>query len=57
MISDYDRIRYGRQIIYPDFGESGQERLGSSHVLVVGVGGLGAPHRFTWHTPVSVISR
>ena len=41
MISDYDRIRYGRQIIYPDFGESGQERLSSSHVLVVGVGGLG----------------
>ena len=41
MLSDDDRIRYGRQIIYPGFGEIGQERLKASHVLVVGVGGLG----------------
>jgi adenylyltransferase/sulfurtransferase len=41
VLSDDDRIRYGRQIIYPGFGEIGQERLKASHVLVVGVGGLG----------------
>jgi adenylyltransferase/sulfurtransferase len=41
VLSDDDRIRYGRQIVYPGFGEVGQERLKASHVLVVGVGGLG----------------
>ncbi len=41
MLSDDDRIRYGRQIIYPGFGEIGQERLKASHVLIIGVGGLG----------------
>jgi molybdopterin/thiamine biosynthesis adenylyltransferase len=34
--------RYGRQIIYPGFGKVGQEKLRDSHVLVVGVGGLGS---------------
>lgn len=41
MLSGDDRIRYGRQIMYPGFGEIGQERLKASHVLVAGVGGLG----------------
>jgi adenylyltransferase/sulfurtransferase len=41
VLSDDDRIKYGRQIVYPGFGEVGQEKLQASHVLVVGVGGLG----------------
>jgi molybdopterin/thiamine biosynthesis adenylyltransferase len=41
VLSDDDRIRYGRQIIYPGFGAIGQEKLKASHVRVVGVGGLG----------------
>jgi len=41
VLSDDDRIRYGRQIIYPGFGEIGQKRLKASHVLVIGEGGLG----------------
>jgi molybdopterin/thiamine biosynthesis adenylyltransferase len=41
VLSDDDLIRYGRQIIYPGFGEIGQDKLKASHVLVAGVGGLG----------------
>lgn len=41
MLSDDDRIRYGRQIIYPGFGGIGQDKLKASHVLIAGVGGLG----------------
>jgi molybdopterin/thiamine biosynthesis adenylyltransferase len=41
VLSDDDLIRYGRQIMYPGFGAIGQEKLKASHVLVVGVGGLG----------------
>ena len=33
--------RYSRQIVLPEFGIKGQERLLASSVLVVGVGGLG----------------
>ncbi len=35
--------RYHRQIILPEIGQSGQEKLKSSSVLIVGVGGLGSP--------------
>jgi adenylyltransferase/sulfurtransferase len=41
VLSEDELLRYGRQIIYPGFGKSGQKRLLSSHVVVVGVGGLG----------------
>lgn len=34
--------RYARQIIIPEIGVTGQEILGSAHVLVAGVGGLGS---------------
>lgn len=35
--------RYTRQIILPNFGTEGQQRLQESKVLVVGAGGLGVP--------------
>ena len=35
--------RYSRQLMLPQFGVDGQERLKSSHVIIVGVGGLGCP--------------
>ncbi len=34
---------YSRQMILPELGIAGQQRLKESHVLVVGAGGLGAP--------------
>jgi molybdopterin/thiamine biosynthesis adenylyltransferase len=35
--------RYVRQLVIPEVGEAGQQRLGASRVLVVGAGGLGSP--------------
>jgi molybdopterin/thiamine biosynthesis adenylyltransferase/rhodanese-related sulfurtransferase len=37
------RVRYNRQLLLPEVGEAGQERLLASKVLLVGAGGLGSP--------------
>ncbi|MEO7674237.1 MAG: ThiF family adenylyltransferase [Pyrinomonadaceae bacterium] len=36
--------RYSRQILFPEIGKTGQERLLNSRVLLVGCGALGASH-------------
>lgn len=35
--------RYGRQMLLPEIGEPGQQRLGQARVLIIGLGGLGSP--------------
>ena len=35
--------RYSRQTMLPEIGPAGQERLRGARVLIVGLGGLGAP--------------
>ncbi len=41
MLDECELIRYNRQLVIPGFGESEQTTLRSSHVTIVGIGGLG----------------
>ena len=43
LLSESDLQRYSRHIILPEVGESGQQKLLRSKVLLVGTGGLGCP--------------
>ncbi len=36
-------LRYSRQIMLPQVGIEGQQRLQQAHVLIIGLGGLGSP--------------
>lgn len=42
-LSEYDRVRYRRQIMIPGFGEKAQLRLKKATALIAGLGGLGSP--------------
>lgn len=42
-MDDHQLLRYSRHILLPEIDVEGQERLLGSHVLVVGLGGLGSP--------------
>lgn len=44
--SEEDSQRYSRQMVIPEVGKHGQEKLRASRVLLVGVGGLGSPAAF-----------
>ncbi len=43
MLSQEEKSRYSKQIILPEVGMNGQERLQAAKVLVIGAGGLGCP--------------
>ena len=42
-MEDEQLLRYSRQIMLPQFDVAGQQRLLDSHVLIIGMGGLGSP--------------
>lgn len=43
MLTAVELSRYGRQLVLPELGLAGQERLREARVLIVGAGGLGSP--------------
>lgn len=45
-LSVEDRRRYARHLAIPEVGETGQQKLLASKVLLVGAGGLGSPAAF-----------
>lgn len=42
-MNDEQLLRYSRQILLPQFGIEGQQKLLNAHVLIIGMGGLGSP--------------
>lgn len=42
-MNDDQLLRYSRHILLPQFGIDGQQKLLSSHALIIGAGGLGSP--------------
>jgi sulfur carrier protein ThiS adenylyltransferase len=43
MLSDSELLRYSRHLLLEDFGELGQKDMQNAKVLIIGMGGLGAP--------------
>jgi adenylyltransferase/sulfurtransferase len=41
LLTEDERRYYSRQIVLPDFGESGQKKLKEARILIAGIGGLG----------------
>src|SRR5206468_9058743 len=41
--SKEDQLRYSRNMIMPEVGAEGQQRLNAARVLCIGAGGLGSP--------------
>jgi len=42
-MDDAQLLRYSRQILLPEVGIEGQERLHNAKILIIGLGGLGSP--------------
>lgn len=42
-LSESEKQRYNRQIMLPDWGEKGQQKLKKATVFIAGAGGLGSP--------------
>jgi len=42
-MNDDQLLRYARQILMPQFGIEGQQKLLDSHIAIIGLGGLGSP--------------
>lgn len=42
VLTEEQQRRYRRQLILPEIGEEGQQKLGKANVLIVGLGGLGS---------------
>ena len=42
-MNDKELLRYSRQIMLPEIDVSGQEKILSAHVAIIGLGGLGSP--------------
>ena len=43
--TDFD-LRYARQMVLPNIGRAGQEKLANARILMIGAGGLGSPAAF-----------
>ena len=43
MLSIQDILRYNKQMMLPEIGETGQKKLKNAKVLMIGAGGLGCP--------------
>lgn len=43
MLTQDELIRYDRQIMMPEFGREGQEKLKKARIFIAGAGGLGSP--------------
>lgn len=43
ILDNYDIQRYSRQMLLPQIGRDGQEKIKNAKVLIVGAGGLGSP--------------
>ncbi len=43
MLTDHQLLKYSRQIMLPQIDIEGQNRLCQSHVVILGLGGLGSP--------------